>query len=256
MKILKISKFIDDNTGILVRIDDVAENMNWPIMKKVEKILNEYNIKPVVGVIPNNHDENLLSFPKESNFWEIVSNWKKRGWEIAMHGYDHVYTTNSDKQDFFNYGGGSEFFNKDKKTQTIKLKKSLDIFNKQNIHVRSFFAPNHNYDQNTFEALKEVGIKEVIDGYGLMPFEKNGIKFIPQLFYKLKYLPFGIQSTQIHLNNWNESDLQKFLDFVKKNKKKFISYDYAISKTNNSYIYSILNFLIEKILKTVRLITN
>ena len=72
MKILKISKFIDDNTGILVRIDDVAENMNWPIMKKVEKILNEYNIKPVVGVIPNNHDENLLSFPKESNFWEIV----------------------------------------------------------------------------------------------------------------------------------------------------------------------------------------
>ncbi len=253
---MQILKFIDNNTGILVRIDDVAENMNWSMMKRVEKILNDYNIKPVVGIIPNNHDQNLLSFPKENNFWEIVSNWKQKGWEIAMHGYDHVYTTNSDKEDFFNYGGGSEFFNKDKKTQVMKLKKSLEIFNKNNILIRSFFAPNHNYDQNTFEALKEVGITEVIDGYGLMPFKKNGIKFIPQLFYKLISLPFGIQSTQIHLNDWNENDLQNFLDFVKKNKKKFINYDYAISKTNNSSIYRILNFLTEKLLKMVRLVTN
>ena len=40
--------------------------------------------------------------------------------------------------------------------------------------MKSFFAPNHTYDLNTFLALKDNGIKVIIDGYGLFPyFEKN-----------------------------------------------------------------------------------
>ncbi|SVC47347.1 uncharacterized protein METZ01_LOCUS300201, partial [marine metagenome] len=30
----KIKNYIADNTGILIRIDDVAENMNWDLMEK------------------------------------------------------------------------------------------------------------------------------------------------------------------------------------------------------------------------------
>ena len=52
------------------------------------------------------------------------------------------------------------------------------------------------YDFNTFKALKLSGINQVIDGYGLVPFIFNDIKFIPQLFYKLFFLPLGVQSTQ------------------------------------------------------------
>ena len=69
---------------------------------------------------------------------------------------------------------------------------------------------------NTFNALKESGINEVIDGYGLMPYEENEIKFIPQLFYKVYALPFGIQSTQIHLNNWNDNYFDKFEIYLSK----------------------------------------
>ena len=31
----KIKNYISDNTGILIRIDDVAENMNWDLMEKI-----------------------------------------------------------------------------------------------------------------------------------------------------------------------------------------------------------------------------
>ena len=31
--------------GTLIRIDDIAENMNWPIMDKIEVLFEKYNIK-------------------------------------------------------------------------------------------------------------------------------------------------------------------------------------------------------------------
>ena len=116
-----------------------------------------------------------------------------------------------------------------------------------------FFAPNHTYDKNTFEALKNSGIFKIIDGYGLMPYISNDIKFVPQLFYKLYMLPFGIQSTQIHINYWNDKDFDIFKNFVEKNHKKIIDSDLAFSKNSNSYFYKLLNYSLKKILKFKRL---
>ena len=106
----KIKKYISDNTGILIRLDDIAENMNWDLMEKAEKLFDRFKIKPVLGVIPNNKDPELLSYPKRNNFWEHVRYWKKKGWEISMHGSTHIYDQKCKKKDYFGYGGGSEFF--------------------------------------------------------------------------------------------------------------------------------------------------
>ena len=61
----KIKKYITDNTGILIRIDDVAENMNWDLMRKTELLFEKYSIKPVIGVIPNNKDNEIIIYPKK-----------------------------------------------------------------------------------------------------------------------------------------------------------------------------------------------
>ena len=98
------------NTGILIRFDDIAPNMNWEMMDKCQNLLNAYNIKPVLGVIPNNEDKELLGYPVRKNFWQIVRDWESNGWSIAMHGYNHYYDKETNKKDFFNYGGKSEFF--------------------------------------------------------------------------------------------------------------------------------------------------
>ena len=71
MMINKIKNYIKKNTGILIRLDDIAENMNWDLMEKSELLFNKYDIKPVLGVIPNNQDKELLAFPKKNNFWEF-----------------------------------------------------------------------------------------------------------------------------------------------------------------------------------------
>jgi len=241
---------------ILLRFDDIAENMNWRLLDKCEKLFDEYKIKPVLGVIPNNMDEELLSFPRKEDFWQKVRLWKSKGWEISMHGFNHLYDMDTNKNDLFKYGGKSEFFGHSKQRQKEKLKAGLEIFKKNGVKIRSFFAPNHTYDLNTLEALKELNIKIVIDGYGLKPYLKDDVKFIPQLFYKLFFLPFGIQSTQIHLNNWEDKDFNNFERFIKKNFVDIINFDEAISFDSNRIIDSLLNFSIKKILLMKRKILN
>ncbi len=251
---IKIKNYISDNTGILIRLDDIAENMNWDLMEKSEILFDEYKIKPVLGVIPNNQDQNLLSYPKKNNFWDLVRNWKNKGWKIAMHGLTHVYDKDTNRKDYFGYGGRSEFCGHSLEVQTERIKKGLKKFREEKIEIKSFFAPNHTYDLNTFNALKNSGINEVIDGYGLMPYLENEIKFIPQLFYKIYALPFGIQATQIHLNYWKENNFNNFVMFVKKNKNNFITYDEAIKKVNNNIQYKLINEFTKILLKTKRIL--
>ena len=230
---------------ILIRFDDIAENMNWHLMAKCEKIFDELNIKPVMGVIPNNQDKDLLVYPKKENFWQIVKKWQLKGWEIAMHGYNHIYDNDTNKKDFFEYGGKSEFYGHSLENQSNKIKKGLEIFKKNDIKIRTFFSPNHTYDFNTFEALKLSGINEVIDGYGLKPYLENNIKFIPQLFYKPFFLPFGLQTTQIHLNYWTENEFNKFSELIYKNKKQIISYDDALKLLSEKPSDKFLNKIVK-----------
>mgnify|MGYP001160046680 CR=1 FL=1 len=45
------------NTGMLIRFDDISDHMNWSLMNKCEEIFDKYNIKPLLGVIPDNKDK-------------------------------------------------------------------------------------------------------------------------------------------------------------------------------------------------------
>ena len=249
-----MNNYIKNNTGILIRIDDVCENMDWELMKKLEILFDRFSIKPVLGVIPNNKDGEFLAFSRNDNFWEQVRKWQDKGWVIVQHGYTHIYDKLCRKKsDYFNYGGGSEFFGHSLDTQETRIKKGLEKFKKEKINIRAFFAPNQTYDHNTFIALKNNGITEIIDGYGLMPYTENNIKFIPQLFEKVVLLPFGIQSTKLHPHTWKKIDYLNFVKFIEKNSKKVITYDQALAKVNDNLFYKLLRFLTKKVLKLKRL---
>jgi predicted deacetylase len=233
-------------------MDDISVNMNWDLMDRCELLFDKYNIRPLLGVIPINQDQELLKNQNNPKFWERAIDWQKKGWEITMHGCNHLYTQKSDKKDIFNYGGDSEFYGLDYSKQLNKIETGLKEFQKRNIKIRSFFAPNHIYDNNTLNALKESGIKIIIDGYGLFPYFRDEILFIPQLFYREIILPFGIQSTQIHINYWNKENFENFEKFIEKNHNKIVSLDYIIDVTNPNIFQNLINYFVEKSLKTIR----
>ena len=68
-------------------------------------------------------------------------------------------------------------------------------------------------------------------------------------------LPIGIQSTQLHINYWDEKDFKKFEKFIVNNHKKIYSYNEVIKFVNDNYVFKIINITIEKILKLKRIFT-
>jgi len=65
-------------------------------------------------------------------------------------------------------------------------------------------------------------------------------------------LPFGIQSTKLHLHTWKEDDFKSFEKFIKKNSKKVLTYDQVILKINDNFFYKSLRFITSIILKLKR----
>ena len=79
------------------------------------------------------------------------------------------------------------------------------------------------------------------------------MKFIPQLFNKVLLIPFGIQSTKLHLNTWKKEDFNNFENFIKKNIDKIITYDQALEKVNDNLFYKTINILSKRVLQLKRI---
>ena len=82
-------------TKFLIRFDDINESMNWKIWDQIEYFLDSLGIKPAVAVIPKNKDNSVAKWSKNSQFESRYLDMYKKGYEICLHGYDHIYITNN-----------------------------------------------------------------------------------------------------------------------------------------------------------------
>lgn len=78
-------------TKYLIRLDDACPTMDSVKWEKMLDILDRYEVKPMVGIIPHNEDPKLHIDVEDPNFWQKARDWDKKGWAIALHGYNHCY---------------------------------------------------------------------------------------------------------------------------------------------------------------------
>lgn len=177
---------------IAIRLDDISIDMNWEKFYRFKELLDEYEIKPLIGVIPDNKDQMLKDFREESkvsfegDFWAYIRELKDSGWCVAMHGLNHVYTTT--KGGLFPLNKFSEFSGLSYEEQYEMLSYGKEILLSNGIETDIFMAPAHNYDGNTLKALKELGFSKVTDGFGSRPYEYKGINFYPISFQRSKVI--------------------------------------------------------------------
>ena len=224
----------------LLRLDDAWEKMNWSNWKRMEEILDRYRIKPIVGVIPDNKDKSLDYGDNSYNFWDEIHIWQKKGWEIALHGYDHLYITNDSGINPIHKR--SEFAGVDYNIQKNKIKKGYNYLISKNIRIRLFFAPSHTFDENTLKALKEeTKIKNISDTFSLTPYKYYGFNFIPQQFGKVRKIPIGVITFCYHPNTMRDIEFIEIEKFIKDNEKNFISFsDLELNKIKNRNIIDIV----------------
>lgn len=199
---------ISKDTKILIRFDDICPTMNYDQFKRAEKLLDRYNVKPLIGVIPDCKDPDLCIENESPHFWEYVNNLKIKGYTIAMHGLNHVF--DSKTRGTINTSYKSEFAGHSVEVQLAKLLKGREILEKHGIFTDIFFAPAHSYDRNTIRALKLAGFKYLSDGKSSKPYVLDGIKLLPTRNYNiLRFVPILYGTYIFHTHEWVSKEKEK-----------------------------------------------
>jgi predicted deacetylase len=218
----------------IIRLDDASETMNHKNWDLLERKLDNLNIKPVVGVIPNNKDIGQIFKPKDKNFWRRVRAWEKKGWEIAMHGYKHLYHKIKIESSLIPLRDLSEFAEIKKNKQIYLLKKAYNIFKKKKIFPKIWMSPAHTLDDNTLKALiKATPIRLITGGIATSPYVFKNITFVPQQLWWPENKIAGIWTICLHPNTMQKVKIIKLVNIIKEKKflKKITTFS---SVVNNS----------------------
>jgi predicted deacetylase len=216
---------LENSIYYLIRLDDACSTMNKAKWARIEKILDQYSIKPMVGITPNNKDVTLKIEAPDVSFWEIARKWQEKGWAIALHGYEHIYLNKNG--DVSSSHTGSEFAGLSINEQGEKIEKGLSILQEQMLDVNYFFAPNHTFDENTLKALHlKSSIKKISDTFARFPYIRENFIFYPQQFGNFRNIKIkGYWTFCFHPNTMDDKSLYDFEIFIKQNYKNFISFD-------------------------------
>ncbi len=169
-----------------------------PIFELVS-LFDRYDVKPLLGVISDNQDPELLQYPAAPvDFWEHMRQQQAKGWELCLHGYQHRFVTNH--AGILGINPRSKFAGLTLAEQSDKLGKGLSLLSDQGIHPTTFIAPAHSFDKNTLLDMKEMGLTTLSDGYALYPSIKNGLHHLPQQFAHPRSMPFGVYTFCLHPN--------------------------------------------------------
>ena len=225
----------------LFRIDDVCDYLpNVDNVMQLIRILNRYNIKPLLGIVPNVEDKDIID--KNSNFKleDLIPLIEKNKIDIALHGYNHKYITKNGG--ILDLNKRSEFAGLSYDQQKRKIADGLKIIkDRLNVEPKYFFAPAHSYDLNTLKVLKEFNLVNV-DGISLFPFEHFGVFHIPQQrgYIKERFLwfKFGVFVNHFHPKTITEKVLNDVEKFCNENREYLANFDEILE---NKVFYLKLN---------------
>lgn len=228
----------------LLRLDDASDYMDVEKWQKMENLLDKYGIKPLVGIIPDNKDASLIyNYKQDLTFWNKVLSWKNKGWELALHGCYHKYTT---KEGGINpVNKRSEFAGVSLDEQRKMIRHGIDILKQYGIVTNIFFAPSHTFDKNTLIALKEESnIRIISDTIANDVYFENDFYFIPEQSGRVRNLPFKLCTFCYHPNTMSDKDFENLEIFLKKYYFKFVAVkEIELKKRLKSLFDKLLHFM-------------
>lgn len=226
----------------IMRLDDACEKRDIEKWNLMEELLDKYGIKPLVGVIPHCEDPMMDGYSIDLKFWDRVNNWLSKGWVVAMHGYNHVYSTNCGGINPVN--DQSEFSGESLIVQKEKIKRGIEVFRNHGIEPKVFFAPSHTFDKNTIDALKsESAIRIISDTIANRSYTMYGMTFVPQQTGRVRKLPFNQVTFCYHPNSMSDKDFSLLESFVDQNSKKFVRFPIETSSRKLTPIDKLLKSL-------------
>lgn len=214
----------------LLRLDDASDYSDREKWQRMENLLDRYGIRPIVGIIPDNQDPEMVeNYPRDEAFWKTVARWQQKGWTLALHGCTHEYITEDGGLNPVNHR--SEFAGVPLEEQCAKIRRGVAVLREHGIQPALFFAPSHTFDANTLEALRrESEIRVISDTVANDVYEQDGFYFIPQQSGRVRRLPFALVTFCYHPNMMTDGDFAELEQFLVQNKARFAVYNKSLLK--------------------------
>lgn len=208
----------------LLRLDDASDFMDINKWQRMEDLLDLYGIKPLVGIIPDNQDPSLIeTYEQDTKFWDKTARWKEKGWELALHGCYHKYTTEAGGINPVNKR--SEFAGVPLDGQKKMIRHGVEVLKSHGIDPQVFFAPSHTFDENTLIALKEESaIRIISDTVANDVYYENDFYFVPQQSGRVRKLPFEFCTFCYHPTMMKDTDFEELNIFLDSMNERFVSF--------------------------------
>jgi predicted deacetylase len=206
----------------IFRLDDISPGMNRNNFEKIEEIFDQYWIKPIIWVVPDNQDPHLDQRNKIDDFWWKIKALQSKWWIIAQHGYQHLYKTKNSGIIWLN--NRSEFAGLSYDEQYEMIKKWQEIL-KQKLWQKSkrWMAPAHSFDTTTLKVLRELWFEYITDGIALYPFTKNELRWLPQQIWKPMKKRVWIWTICLHINSYDQKFIDTIEDFCKTHTENIVN---------------------------------
>jgi predicted deacetylase len=214
----------------LLRIDDLCPTVSADRWLQICRLIEEFNLKPILAVVPENWDPDLEVSQPDPRFWEQMRALEFAGATIGLHGYRHL-CVNSGRSILGLYRT-SEFAGATAEMQLTWIRVGLYILRGHRLSPRIWVAPRHGFDAQTLEALRAERIHLLSDGFARVPFLRSGMTWIPQQLWSPVEKTCGLWTICVHPNTVKDEEIARLHAFLRAHASQFSSVDHLLAKAS------------------------
>jgi predicted deacetylase len=205
----------------ILRLDDLCPTASRQRWQRFLGLIEEFEIKPILAVVPDNRDPDLELSPPEAEFWGRVRELELAGASIGLHGYQHL--SNSRGRSLVALHRATEFAGVAEQMQRQWIRTGLQILRGLGLDPRIWVAPRHGFDARTLSALRAEGIDVLSDGFARVPFVRGGVTWIPQQLWEPVEKRQGLWTICVHPNTAEDSFVDRLRAFLRGHAAQFTS---------------------------------
>jgi predicted deacetylase len=216
----------------LLRFDDLCPTMDLSRWQRYASLIEEFGIRPILAVVPDNKDHDLQRSRPDPGFWERMGRMEAAGATIALHGLHHL--SGSKGKGLVPLHRHSEFAGVAPETQRRWIREGLGILRGHGLNPRIWVAPCHGFDRNTLRALQSEGINLLSDGFARTVFTRFGVTWIPQQLWAPENKSTGLWTICVHSNTAHSAQADRLRKFLGHHAAQFTSVDRALAELEPS----------------------
>jgi predicted deacetylase len=214
----------------LLRFDDLCPTLSRSGWQRFERLISEFGIRPILAVVPDNRDGELMLESPDPAFWERMCAMQAAGATIGLHGYRHVCI--SQGKSLVQLHSNSEFAGVAEEMQRTWIHAGLEILRSYGLNPGIFVAPRHGLDHSTLRALRSEEIGLISDGFARRPFTRGGMMWIPQQLWAPVEKKHGLWTICMHSNTATQVQVDDLRSFLERHAGQFTSVGRVLAESN------------------------